>query len=497
MKKIILSIISGLLWSSIGFSQANLTLDLSVNKNTADIGEVVTFTIRVQNNGPRNSLNVDVLDRLPSGFEFVNATATMGGYDQVSGIWSMGPIGVGVTGTLRIEARVKIGGDYLNLAEIIASEQMDPNSIPNNGVDTDKDGNVVDDPQDEDDGDGQMVIPSGTDNSNCLAEISALSAMTPNPVSDINGSFKFDYKIQAIMTIGGTTVDNTIHGNRFRMDYYVNSADGSILFPGGPSGFFKSNFFYQDTYGRIDAAIWLANGQMVSYVYDDKAGHNRAITRESVMTAGARMGIDYLKMTEFFESARVLPEVPKPPAMTWFGPAVGYEGEVVESYTGEKNTMVLYFDKNPTPIKTSVVMMGFMVGVLKDSHMANCNRQVVYAKVNIGGPDSAEYLQVQLEAIKPQGITFDGSSYQSSPIDGDYGTNILAQNDAMEAQMRSIEIRRQTLQRERSSCMTDSCRDDKDAKLEALREEKERLICEMSVAMGFEKSVEECLLANQ
>ena len=505
MKRIHLVFLIIVFCCTTAYTQADLSLDVKVDENQAASDENVTFTIALKNDGPDTCMGIQVLGLLPSGFEYIDAAYSEGSYNRVTGIWDLGGLGHGRTIYLRIKAKVRSTGDHLFPAEVYSSDCMDPDSIPNNGIDTNKNGILMDDPRDEDDGDAQFVIVGGsaTSNStsttvgNCLAALNAESKMEPNSESDVNSVFKFDYKIESILTIGGTDTDYARHGNRFKMDYYVNSADGTIMIPGGPTGFFKTNFDYADTNDRIDAAIWLSNGQMVSYVYDAKAGHQRAITKESALTAGTRMGNDFLKSKEFLESARKLPGNYKPPEMTWPEPAIGYEGQVKENYTGQFNTMTMYFAKKPTPIATSTIMMGFMVGVLKDTEFDNCNRLVVFNRVSIGGYDTSEYLQVQLVSIKPQGITFDGSDYQNSPFDGDYGTDFMAKKDDYEQEYRNLELRRRILQDDRERCRTKSCFDRVDADLEENSRQRDLLTCKMSVVMGIEKTVEDCMRAGQ
>ena len=138
-------------------------------------------------------------------------------------------------------------------------------------------------------------------------------------------------------------------------------------------------------------------------------------------------------------------------------------------------------------------MMGFMVGVLKDARGAKCNRLVVYNRVNIGGEGSGDVLETELLSIKPMGITFDGAGYNPLTIGGDYGTAAFAKMDDFEAKMRSIEIRKQTYEREKSQCISDWCIDEKDALLESLQKEKSRIICEQMVNMGMEDSFAECM----
>jgi len=483
---------------------ADLSLEMSVDKLLVELEEIVTFTIEVSNDGPESTTGVQVSDRLPAGYEFVSARTTAGIYDQSRGIWNIDRLGNGNRVVLTIIAKVKRAIDLMNLAEIISNDLLDYDSVANNGVDTDRDGNIVDDVQDEDDGDGQFVIVGREENATkdpnpasgeCLAPLDAESAFDPNPEDEINGIFKFDYKIESTVNLGmgGEVIDNSRFGNTLKMTYYVNSADGSILFPGGDTGFFKTNIVNMPGDGKVDGAIWLANGQMVSYVEDTRSGVKKAITRESAQTANGRFGADYLHMMQFFRISKEMAELPDPlpDYVNWPGSAKGYRAEMVESYTGLNNTYNIYFDTAPTPIKTTCIMMGFMVGVLKDVQNTKCNRLMIYTKVNIGALENGEFLEVILNSIKPAGITFDATTYDPAPVSGDAGTAIANATDDYEARMRSIEIRRQTIERRR--CSNDRCWDQKNADLEDLRKEKSEVICTLMVDKGMANTMAECM----
>ncbi|MCP4975067.1 MAG: DUF11 domain-containing protein [Maribacter sp.] len=510
MKKYCLFVfLSLLLASPLASQSADLGLELDVDNNLVEIGQTVTFKVRVINNGPDTTLGVKVLYQLPSGYNLVSNNATQGTYDAINGIWDIGGMGYGINVILKVTATVKNSGDYTNLAEVFESDLLDYDSVPNNGVDTDGDGIVMNDPDDEDDGDGQVMIvnssasegASTSDIGECIATIDAESSMSPNPVDKIDEVFKFDYKIKAVVNFQMADTDEFSpeysHGNpnQLIMEYYVNSADGSMFLPGGPFGFFKTNFSYSTYFGKIDGAIWLPNGQMVVYGYDAKDRQNRAVTRESIQTADSRWSTDYLNMMQFFSSSEELAEHPgpMPERVQWSGTTVGYKGKLIEGLTGIENTWNIYFDTAPTPIKTSCIMMGFMVGVLKDARELKCNRLVVYTKVNIGGEDTGDVIEAELKSIKPMGITFDGTSYKPQTIGGDFGTPAMAKMDDFEDKMRSIEIRRQTIEREKKRCMNERCIDQKIALLEDLRKEKSQVICEQMVAMGMEDSFTACM----
>jgi len=118
---------------------ADLELTKTVDSPTAEVGSEVTFTISVYNDGRSAATGVEVVDSLPSGFEYVSHLASQGSYDDISGVWAVGTLPVYATETLRITATVLDSGEYENWAEVTASDQYDPDSTPNNGDPTEDD----------------------------------------------------------------------------------------------------------------------------------------------------------------------------------------------------------------------------------------------------------------------------------------------------------------------------------------------------------------------
>ena len=118
---------------------ADLALTKSTNNVRPNVGEQVTFTLTVQNDGPDAASGISVLDRLPAGMEFVSATASQGNYDDPSGIWTVGELADRGAATLDIVARVLTAGEQTNTAEVVAVDQADPDSAPGNGVDSEDD----------------------------------------------------------------------------------------------------------------------------------------------------------------------------------------------------------------------------------------------------------------------------------------------------------------------------------------------------------------------
>ena len=111
---------------------ADLSLTKVVSNATPPVGSNVTFTIVVTNNGPDGASGVRVGDQLPAGYTFVSAAPGQGGFNPATGVWTVGTLLAGNSATLSLVARVNPSGSYLNVAQVTASDQFDPNSTPNN-----------------------------------------------------------------------------------------------------------------------------------------------------------------------------------------------------------------------------------------------------------------------------------------------------------------------------------------------------------------------------
>ena len=117
--------------------------DLDITKVISDarlnVGEEVTFTIYLSNLGRDTATNVTVLDLLPSGLQFVSATASEGVYDDATGVWTVGTVDTLFARTLQIDAIVlaPVSGvpqPITNTASVRTSDQYDPD--PSNNTDS-------------------------------------------------------------------------------------------------------------------------------------------------------------------------------------------------------------------------------------------------------------------------------------------------------------------------------------------------------------------------
>ncbi|MFW2588721.1 GEVED domain-containing protein [Sagittula sp. SSi028] len=124
-------------------------VDLSLTKEAFDTSGApiglapanteIDFVLSVTNDGPSAATGVQVRDLIPDGYSYVSDTAATQGdsYDAGTGVWDLGDIASGTTETLTIRVTMNQTGDHTNLAEIIASDQADPDSDPSVGAVTD------------------------------------------------------------------------------------------------------------------------------------------------------------------------------------------------------------------------------------------------------------------------------------------------------------------------------------------------------------------------
>jgi len=128
-------------YSSIGTTPvpvSDIELSKVVDNGTPLVGSNVVFTLTVTNNGPSNATGVIVTDLLPTGYTYVSDDGT-GSYASGTGVWTVPAISNGNTATLNITATVNATGVYTNIAEVTASDNLDPDSTPGNGITTEDD----------------------------------------------------------------------------------------------------------------------------------------------------------------------------------------------------------------------------------------------------------------------------------------------------------------------------------------------------------------------
>ncbi|MEZ4913957.1 MAG: DUF11 domain-containing protein [Chitinophagales bacterium] len=167
---------------------SDLQLIKTVNNATPNVGETVTFTITVHNNGPDDATGVAVTDTIPNGYTNIQSISGAGSLSGNNITWSGLSIANGADAVLTFMAEIAAplnGVTYVNISEITASSNIDPDSTPNDNTETSGDIGSVDndgtqDITDQDDVDDALVTPLQSD----LSLVKTVSASTVN-VNDV------------------------------------------------------------------------------------------------------------------------------------------------------------------------------------------------------------------------------------------------------------------------------------------------------------------------
>lgn len=189
-------------------SVADLSLTKTSSNPAPNVGDTVTYTVSLNNSGSSTATNVQVLDPTPDGFTFGSATTSAGtSYSSGTSIWSVPSLASGASVTLQITGTANRTGVITNTAEVTTSDQVDPDSTPNNQVTSEDDQASVTTPFQAADlsitkTDGQTTTTSGS-------AIAYAIAVTNNGPSNVTGATVTDTVPNTITGISWTCVAST------------------------------------------------------------------------------------------------------------------------------------------------------------------------------------------------------------------------------------------------------------------------------------------------
>ena len=112
---------------------ADLQVTKTVDDSTPNVGDTVTFTVSVRNNGPSRATGIQINDSLPAGLTFVSATPNRGVFNETTRIWHIASIDVGAQATMTLRARVDTTEARTNVATVTKVNQDDPNAANDTG----------------------------------------------------------------------------------------------------------------------------------------------------------------------------------------------------------------------------------------------------------------------------------------------------------------------------------------------------------------------------
>lgn len=153
---------------------SDIRLEKAVDTAAPNVGDTVTFTLTVTNDGPSDDAGGSIVgDALPIGYMYVADTGNPanGTYDTVSGNWTLPALNNGGTVSIDISTLViaptGTPNEYNNVAQVTSATNFDDDSTPNND----------DGDQSEDDEAAVSITPQVVD----LEVTNSISQATANP----------------------------------------------------------------------------------------------------------------------------------------------------------------------------------------------------------------------------------------------------------------------------------------------------------------------------
>lgn len=119
---------------------ANDTLTIMSNRNLSEVnplvGQEVIFTLRLTNKSQEDAVsNIQVLDTLSEGFDYLGHEATLGTYNVQTGLWIVPELLRNEVAELQIRVSVPGEGTFFNKAEIVRSSPLDSEGKYDNNSD--------------------------------------------------------------------------------------------------------------------------------------------------------------------------------------------------------------------------------------------------------------------------------------------------------------------------------------------------------------------------
>jgi uncharacterized repeat protein (TIGR01451 family)/LPXTG-motif cell wall-anchored protein len=111
---------------------AELEATKTASTDQAKIGDTITYTVTVTNNGPGDAGNVVVIeDNAVGAVTFVSSSPSIGSVDDATGIWTIGSLAVGEIATNTITARAAEAGTAINS---VFAESDNPDNYGDNNT---------------------------------------------------------------------------------------------------------------------------------------------------------------------------------------------------------------------------------------------------------------------------------------------------------------------------------------------------------------------------
>ena len=106
-------------------SNVDIEVLKTVSEPSVFLNDVIDFTITATNIGTTTASQIEILENLPLGYQYISHTTTQGNYDTVPSIWSLSALNPNQSESLTLTVRVISSEDLLNIAILNQVNEVD------------------------------------------------------------------------------------------------------------------------------------------------------------------------------------------------------------------------------------------------------------------------------------------------------------------------------------------------------------------------------------
>ena len=111
----------------------DLEIIQSTDNQYPSVGEIINIVIYLRNDGLDAAGGVIVNLSLPEQIEIISVEPQYSSYNKQQNSWNVAVLSENISRSLRIKAKITKAGDFSTVAEVIAADFEDLDSIVNNG----------------------------------------------------------------------------------------------------------------------------------------------------------------------------------------------------------------------------------------------------------------------------------------------------------------------------------------------------------------------------
>ncbi|WP_456438893.1 DUF7933 domain-containing protein [Psychroserpens sp.] len=106
-------------------SNVDIEVLKTVSETSVFLNDDIGFTITATNIGTTTATQIEILENLPLGYQYIYHTTTQGNYDTVSSIWNLSTLNPNQSESLTLTVRVVSSEDLLNIAILNQVNEVD------------------------------------------------------------------------------------------------------------------------------------------------------------------------------------------------------------------------------------------------------------------------------------------------------------------------------------------------------------------------------------